>query len=80
MHPDLLPAQAFFEAQARIAGTVTRTPLVPFRAPGLPGEIQLKDEGAQPIGSFKLRGAANKVLSAPPAFRARGVITYSSGS
>ena len=80
MHADLLPAQAFSQARTRIAGTVTRTPLLSFRAPGLPGELWLKDEGAQPIGSFKLRGAANKVLSAPPELRAPGVITYSSGN
>ena len=57
-----------------------RTPLVPFPAPGIPGQLFLKDEGAQPIGSFKLRGAANAILSLPAEVRARGVITYSSGN
>jgi threonine dehydratase len=68
------------QARQRIADTAVRTPLIPFPAPGVPGELWLKDEGAQPIGSFKLRGAANKILSLPAAERARGVITYSSGN
>jgi threonine dehydratase len=40
----------------------------------------LKPENQQPIGAFKLRGAYNKIASLPPADRARGVITYSSGN
>ncbi len=67
-------------ARQRIAGIAVRTPLIPFRAPDVPGELWLKDEGAQPIGSFKLRGAANKILSLPPEARKAGVITYSSGN
>jgi threonine dehydratase len=67
-------------AQARIAGIAVRTPLIPFTAPGIPGQLWLKDEGAQPIGSFKLRGAANKIFSLAPELRSRGVITYSSGN
>ena len=46
----------------------------------MPAQLWLKDEGAQPIGSFKLRGAANKILSLPPEVRSAGVITYSSGN
>ena len=68
------------QAQARIAPLAHRTPLVPLLAPDLVGALWLKDEGAQPIGSFKLRGAANKILSLPPEVGARGVITYSSGN
>ncbi len=67
-------------AQQRIAGIAVRTPLIPFPAADVPGELWLKDEGAQPIGSFKLRGAANKILSLPPEARKAGVITYSSGN
>src|SRR5271155_2890600 len=57
-----------------------RTPLVAFEVPGEPLSLWVKAEGLQPIGSFKLRGAFNKIaqLSAPE--RARGVITYSSGN
>ncbi|HEY5162038.1 MAG TPA: threonine/serine dehydratase [Terriglobales bacterium] len=43
-------------------------------------ELFLKPESLQPIGSFKLRGAYNKISSLPDAERRRGVITYSSGN
>jgi len=68
------------EAAARIAGVAVRTPLV--RAPflGVAGQVWLKAESLQPIGSFKLRGAANKILQLTPEEIRRGVITYSSGN
>ncbi len=80
-------------ARDRIAGTAVRTPLLALdaarlRAAGfdLPAnfpEIYLKNEAAQPIGSFKLRGAYNNVAALaerdPQALR-RGVITFSSGN
>ena len=63
-------------AARRIHGVAVRTPLVP-----LPGtSITLKCESAQPIGSFKLRGAYNAISQLPPEALARGVITYSSGN
>jgi threonine dehydratase len=67
-------------AAARIAGIAVKTPLV--RAPfgGVGGEVWLKAESLQPIGSFKLRGAANKILQLKPEEIRRGVITYSSGN
>jgi threonine dehydratase len=40
----------------------------------------LKPENQQPIGSFKLRGAYNKVASLSESERKRGVISYSSGN
>lgn len=43
-------------------------------------QLYLKPENLQPIGSFKLRGAYNKVASLPEKDRSRGVITYSSGN
>jgi threonine dehydratase len=43
-------------------------------------DIYLKDESAQPIGSFKLRGAYNKIAQLSPEQLERGVITYSSGN
>jgi threonine dehydratase len=45
-----------------------------------PAEIWLKLENLQPIGSFKLRGAANAILSAPRSELARGVVTTSTGN
>jgi threonine dehydratase len=43
-------------------------------------EIYLKAESLQPVGSFKIRGAANKILQMTPEEISRGVITYSSGN
>ena len=72
-------------AAARIANIAFKTPLVRAQFPGLSGygtskEIYLKAESLQPIGAFKIRGAANKILQLTPAEIALGVITYSSGN
>jgi threonine dehydratase len=68
------------EAAARIAGVAVRTPLVRAPFSGTGGQIWLKAESLQPIGSFKLRGASNKILQLTGAEIGRGVITYSSGN
>jgi threonine dehydratase len=44
------------------------------------GALWIKAEGLQPIGSFKLRGAFNKIAQLSAAERKCGVITYSSGN
>jgi threonine dehydratase len=72
-------------AAARIAGVAVRTPLVyapfPGIAPSGSGKhIWLKAESLQPIGSFKLRGAANRILQLTAEEISRGVTTYSSGN
>ena len=67
-------------AAARISGIAVETPLVWAPFAGLAGDIRLKAESLQPIGSFKLRGAANKILQLTPDEISRGVITYSSGN
>ena len=70
-------------ARARIAGSVVRTPLVRLHVEDAPAEIYLKLENLQPIGSFKLRGAANAMLEALQAGRERlagGVYTASAGN
>jgi threonine dehydratase len=58
---------------------VIRTPLVRLRVE-TPAEIWLKLENLQPIGSFKLRGAGNAILSAPREALADGVVTTSTGN
>jgi threonine dehydratase len=73
------------QAQARLKGVATRTTLIPWRLPLTNGskenrQLYLKPENQQPIGSFKLRGAFNKVASLSDSERHRGVITYSSGN
>jgi len=72
-------------AAARIAHIAVRTPLVQASFPGISSygtgkRIYLKAESLQPIGAFKIRGAANKILQLTPPEIARGVITYSSGN
>jgi threonine dehydratase len=59
---------------------VVRTPLVRLHLDDAPAEIWLKLESFQPIGSFKLRGAANAILAAPRAELAGGVVTTSTGN
>ena len=72
-------------AAARITHIAVKTPLVEAAFPGLSGygtgkQIWLKAESLQPIGAFKMRGAANKILQLTPEEVFRGVITYSSGN
>src|SRR4029079_14927172 len=65
-------------ARESIRGTIVETPLVPLR--GGPQEIYLKLETLQPINAFKIRGAANAVMSLPAERRAQGVWTISAGN
>jgi threonine dehydratase len=67
-------------ARDRIAGTAVRTPLLRLQAGDGPVEIYVKLENLQPINSFKIRGAVNAVLQAPPAQRAKGLVTASAGN
>ncbi|MDB4942488.1 MAG: Threonine dehydratase [Labilithrix sp.] len=53
---------------------------VPVADPRLPSNVLLKLESLQVSGSFKARGALNKVLSLPPADLARGLVTASGGN
>ncbi len=79
--PALLTLKAFRDAQTRIRGVAAHTPLVRLFIPGFDSaEVYVKAEGLQPIGSFKLRGAYNKIAQLTPEQRSRGVITYSSGN
>src|SRR5687767_11684896 len=67
-------------AARRIAGTALRTPLVRLNTCEAPAEIYLKLENLQPIGSFKIRGAANAMAHMTPEELARGVLTASAGN
>jgi len=68
------------DAQQRIKGKVNRTPLVRFYSDDFPGEIYLKLENLQPIGSFKLRGACNAMSVADRSLLKDGVYTASAGN
>ncbi len=71
-------------AQARITGRVHRTPLLSShtlgRKVGIAGPLWLKAEIFQRTGSFKARGALNKIESLTAEEKANGVITVSAGN
>jgi threonine dehydratase len=67
-------------ARERIADVAVRTPLVRLRIDDAPAEIYLKLETLQPINSFKIRGAANAIRSAPPDTLSQGLLTASAGN
>jgi threonine dehydratase len=76
----LVSIETIREAAVRVAGIAVRTPLVRAPFDGVSGQVWLKAESLQPIGAFKIRGAANKILQLTPEEVRRGVITYSSGN
>jgi threonine dehydratase len=67
-------------ARRRIAETAIRTPLVRLGRQPPDADILVKLENLQPIGSFKLRGAANAMLLAGRDALADGVYTASAGN
>ena len=71
---------AIEEARGAIANTAIRTPLVRFNIDTAPAEIYLKLENLQPIGAFKIRGAANAIARLSPESLERGVVTASAGN
>ena len=70
------------EAQARISGSVHRTPTVSSRtlSERVDRPVILKCENLQKTGSFKVRGALNRILGLDDVARARGVVTVSAGN
>jgi threonine dehydratase len=76
----LVSLDAIRAAADRISTIAVKTPLIRACFPTLSGNVFLKAESLQPIGSFKLRGASNKILQLSPEEISRGVITYSSGN
>src|SRR5438132_268515 len=67
------------QAQSLLRKVAVRTPLVSCKLPD-GRQIFVKPENLQPIGSFKLRGAYNKISSLTPGQRSRGVVSHSSGN
>ncbi len=70
------------EARRRLAGQAVVTPLlaVPELSERLGYRVLLKCENLQRTGSFKFRGAYNRIAAMTPADRARGLIAFSSGN
>jgi threonine dehydratase len=67
------------EARRNISAVALPTPLVRSNTDS-PVELYLKLENLQPIGSFKIRGAANVMARAPREQLERGVLTASAGN
>src|SRR5580693_7923068 len=81
--PVALPTAADVdEAARRLAGVALHTPLLSsFTLDAMTGgRIFLKAETLQRTGSFKFRGAYNKLSTIPPERRAGGVVAFSSGN
>jgi len=74
--------EAALQAYDRIRGQIVKTPvaLSRFLSEQLQAEIYLKNEHVQHTGSFKLRGATNKILSLSEAQRKAGVLAASTGN
>jgi threonine dehydratase len=78
-----LPTAVDVEAAARrLAGVAVRTPLLcfPWLDAQLNGHVLLKTELFQRTGSFKFRGAWNRLVQLDAPARARGVVAFSSGN
>jgi len=83
MSAKVLPTFADVDLAAdRIRGVAVRTPLInaPVLDEHLRARVFLKAETLQRTGSFKFRGAYNKISSIALERRAGGVVAYSSGN
>jgi threonine dehydratase len=67
-------------AAAYLGEVIVRTPLVALHGHNRSGDILLKPEILQPVGSFKIRGVFNAVASLEPDERAKGISTASAGN
>lgn len=79
MNSLMVKLQEIQAAQSLLRGVAVRTPLVLCQLSDGRG-LYVKPENLQPIGSFKLRGAYNKISSLTPDERGRGVVAHSSGN
>ena len=78
----MITLEDIHSARRRIEGRVKRTPLVSSQTLSrrLGAQVYLKLELLQKTGSFKVRGAFNKVLSIPEGQRGRGLVAVSGGN
>jgi threonine dehydratase len=77
-----IDASSVREAAARVAPLVHRTPVMTSRGVDerAKAKVFIKCENLQRGGSFKIRGAANRILSIDPGDLPRGVVAFSSGN
>jgi len=78
----MLDLAAIRDARERVANRIHKTPTLSSRRLGERAGVRLflKCENLQKTGSFKVRGALNKLASLSDAERARGVVTVSAGN
>lgn len=78
----MLSLEDFQGARSRLAPVLNRTPLIKSQvfSQESGNEVYLKAENLQKTGSFKVRGAYNKIAKLAPEERARGVIASSAGN
>jgi threonine dehydratase len=74
----VIPIDEIRAASARISGALHRTPVM--TATSLGANLFLKCESFQKTGSFKPRGALNKVLTLSAEARGKGLVTVSAGN
>lgn len=81
-HAEQLDVERVVAAAARIAGQVHRTPLFTSRTldQATGATVVLKAESLQKTGSFKPRGALNRLLTLEPAQLERGLVAVSAGN
>jgi threonine dehydratase len=82
MAHDAITLDAFLQARARIAPFVRSTPLLhsPYLSQHTGGQVWLKLECWQHTGSFKVRGALNKIGQLTNAALQKGIVTGSAGN
>src|SRR2546423_14623369 len=74
--------RAVDEAEHRLQGIVSKTPLHPSSrlSERYEANILIKREDMQAVRSFKIRGAYNKIASLPPEDRKRPIVCASAGN
>jgi threonine dehydratase len=78
----MISLSEFYAARKRVQKWARRTPMEynPGLSALIDGDVWLKLENHQVTGSFKIRGATNKILLLTDEERVRGVVTASSGN
>ncbi|MBM7586970.1 threonine dehydratase [Bacillus pakistanensis] len=71
-----------WEARKRISSIVSKTPLIgsSILSEKIGRPVYLKLENVHEVGAFKVRGAANKIVSLSEEEKNRGVATFSTGN
>ncbi|GAB3794439.1 pyridoxal-phosphate dependent enzyme [Virgibacillus kimchii] len=82
MASEAVSLQDIWQAKKRISASVHKTPLLysPVLSKVAKANIYLKLENIHPSDSFKIRGAANKLLTLTPDEKEKGVATFSTGN